>query len=132
VKKWDIFTKWDIIILIILIVISLVPEGIFLATSYYKTNNIYAEIRVDNKLYKKIPLNKDSYEDTITVSTDLGENVVQVHNKSIGIVQADCPDKICEKPGFISKPGQTLVCLPHKLVITIKGEAKQETDELSY
>ena len=41
--------------------------------------------------------------------------------QSIGIIDADCRDKICIKSGFISKPGQLSVCLPHKLMVEIKS-----------
>jgi hypothetical protein len=35
------------------------------------------------------------------------------------IQNADCPDKICAEHKPISKTGETIVCLPHKLVIEI-------------
>ena len=35
---------------------------------------------------------------------------------------ADCPDKVCVKTGKIKKPGQTIVCLPHRTVIEITGD----------
>jgi hypothetical protein len=34
---------------------------------------------------------------------------------------ADCPDKLCEKTGKISKNGETIVCLPHRVVVEIQG-----------
>ncbi len=33
--------------------------------------------------------------------------------------EADCPDKVCVGMRRISKSGETIVCLPHKLVIAI-------------
>lgn len=47
-------------------------------------------------------------------------------NGGISIEDADCPDKICLKQGFINKPGQSIICLPHKLVIEIIGDTKEE------
>ena len=35
---------------------------------------------------------------------------------------ADCPDKVCVKTGKIKSPGQTVVCLPHRVVIEITGD----------
>ena len=45
---------------------------------------------------------------------------------SIAIIDSDCPDKICIKSGFISKPGELLVCLPHKLMIEIKSNDNEK------
>ena len=39
---------------------------------------------------------------------------------------ADCPDKVCMNPSHIEKPGQSLVCLPHKVMIEIKGMAEDD------
>ncbi|HAP9081438.1 TPA: hypothetical protein IWD14_002472, partial [Enterococcus faecium] len=40
------------------------------------------------------------------------------------------PDQIAVRTGWISKPGQTSICLPHKLVISI--EKKESTDYYIY
>ena len=36
--------------------------------------------------------------------------------------EADCPDGYCEEQGKINNRTQTIVCLPHKLVVKIKTE----------
>ena len=42
---------------------------------------------------------------------------------------ANCPDKICEGHNKISYKGETIVCLPHKVVIEIVAdEATYELD----
>ena len=38
---------------------------------------------------------------------------------------ADCPDKLCEKTGKISKNGETIVRLPHRVVVEIQGGEAQ-------
>ncbi len=48
------------------------------------------------------------------------------------ILEADCPDKVCIKDGMIIKPGQSLVCLPNKVVVEIKGVKNAETDDVSF
>ena len=39
---------------------------------------------------------------------------------SVTVQDADCPDKICEKHRAINRTGETIICLPHKLVVEIK------------
>lgn len=124
--------KWDVIIIVALIIISLIPEGVMFITNSNKHSSLYVEVYSEGKLYKKLPLNKDSGKTTFTIDNELGDNVIEINNEQVKIIDADCPDKICVKAHAISKPGESLICLPHKLVVRIIGEGKQETDEVSF
>lgn len=55
-------------------------------------------------------------------SEDGGYNIVRVEQGRIGIVDADCPDKICVRQGFITNGVLPIVCLPHKLSIVITDD----------
>ena len=48
----------------------------------------------------------------------------------IKIVDADCKDELCIKQGSISKVGKTLICLPNELIIEIKGDEYDSSDDL--
>lgn len=126
------FKKWDIILIIFLILISFIPElilGTMLGKSY---NETYAEITVEGKLYKKILLSAHRGEKQFKIQTEDGYNLVIVKDDSIAIIEADCPDKVCIKPGFISKPGESLVCLPHKVMVEVKGDISSDDIITSY
>jgi hypothetical protein len=120
-KKNNIIKKCDIIIIIILLTLSFIPELIFGMVMNKSYNGTYAEITLDGELYKKIPLSEHRGEYKIKINTKYGYNVIDVIDASIGVIDADCKDKICIESGFISKPGESLVCLPHKLMIEIKS-----------
>ncbi|MCM8710345.1 NusG domain II-containing protein [Clostridium sp. SYSU_GA19001] len=120
----------DIVVIIVLIVIALVFSAIPFINSYKTYNAKYVEIEVDGKLYKKFLLD-NNHNERINIQTDLGKNIVDISNGKVKILDADCPDKICIKDGSIDKPGQILVCLPHKVVVQIKGQ-NIETDDLSF
>lgn len=123
--------KLDFIIIISFIIISLFFGIIFIYSSNKKYSAIYAEISIDGILYKTIKLNSNTNE-VIPVENKYGRNIIYIHDGKVKMTEADCPDKVCLKSGYIEKPGQTIVCLPHRLVIEIKGENKAETDDLSY
>ncbi len=55
-----------------------------------------------------------------------GENRFQVKDGRIACIYADCPDGICRKTGWICRETDTIVCLPHRLIVTILRQ--QETD----
>ena len=124
--------KWDVIIIIGLIIISFIPETVIFITTYNKYNSFYLEVYSKGNLYKKLPLKKDAEKITLTIDNELGTNVIEVNKSQVKITDANCPDKICVKAHAISKPGEVLICLPHKLVVKIIGEGKQETDEVSF
>jgi hypothetical protein len=130
IDRLTIFKKWDIIIIVALLCLSFIPElifGIVIGKSY---NGTYAEITLDGKLYKKVPLSEHSGDQKIEIKTSHGYNIIEIKDQAIRVLDADCPDKICIKPGFISKPGENLVCLPHKLIVTIKGYKNQDNNDI--
>ena len=45
----------------------------------------------------------------------------EVKNGAVSFVNASCPDRLCEREGFLSKAGQTAVCLPRKTILRISG-----------
>lgn len=55
-------------------------------------------------------------------------NTIVIENGQVWIDQADCPDKLCVKQGKISKSGQSIICLPHKLTILVQTDSRQEYD----
>ena len=121
--------KWDIVLLIALLLLSLLPEGVFILSGSDRTlEGTQAVVQVNGSVYKEIPLSEHHGTDTFTIQTNSGYNTVVVKDQTIGIVEADCPDKICIQEGFIRNPGETTVCLPHKVMIEIRSTATDEPD----
>jgi hypothetical protein len=124
--------KADVIIIVTLLVIAIGGLGVSKVLSNHKYANKYVEISIEGKLYQKVLIKDNSFKKTIKIKTALGTNVVEIENGGARMLDADCRDKICIKEGFKDKNGETIVCLPNKLVVEIKGEDKAETDEVSY
>ena len=54
----------------------------------------------------------------------LGEedyNVLVISNGKAVVTEANCGDHTCIRMGEICREGETIVCLPHRLVISIVG-----------
>ncbi|WP_300382559.1 NusG domain II-containing protein [Clostridium sp.] len=120
------FKKLDFVIICILMILSFLPEVILGATAGKSYNNTYAEVTVSGKMYKTIALSEHVGEDILEVKTDDGINIIKIKDNKIGIIEADCPDNVCMNPEYIENAGQSLVCLPHKLMIEIKGISDDE------
>ena len=52
-----------------------------------------------------------------------GTNVLVIEDGEAYLRYADCPDKVCVNTGKIKYEGQTIVCLPNKIAITVRGTA---------
>lgn len=124
------FKKLDFIIIITLFVLSFVPHfifGIILSKNYDST---YAVIEISGEHYKSIHLYPYSEDGTFIIKTPYGNNTVTIKDGSVQITEADCNDDLCVKQGKISKIGESIVCLPHKLIIEIKGDKDSSSDDM--
>ena len=84
-----------------------------------KKDGITAAVKVDGNIVYMLPLDKNA---SVTVEGyQGGSNTVVIENGTVYMKDADCPDKLCEKTGKISKNGETIVCLPHRVVVEIQG-----------
>ena len=63
------------------------------------------------------------------IQSEAGCNYLKIAAGKASIVQADCPDQICVHQPSISHIGETIICLPHKLVVEVTGDGKQEKGE---
>ena len=45
-----------------------------------------------------------------------------VENGKIFISKTECPDRICEKTGKISRAGEAIICVPQRVEIRISGD----------
>lgn len=48
-------------------------------------------------------------------------NMVVIRDGAVWMEEADCPDRLCINQGKIKKSGQTIICLPNRVMVTIKG-----------
>lgn len=75
-------------------------------------------VTVDGRIYGTYPLDEDN---TINIQNADGFNTVSIHDGQVSVTDADCKDKYCVKQGTISKNNESIICLPHKLVVEIAG-----------
>lgn len=67
-------------------------------------------------------------EDREILVEGLGNNTLEVSQGEAVMTYADCPDQYCVHHRPISKGGESIICLPNKVVISIKGGEEQEVD----
>ncbi len=104
---------------IILILVLLAGGIFFLLRTRMSPGGDTVVIRVDNEAIASFPLKENR---TYTVSNELGTNTIVIEDGMAYVTCADCPDRICESMGKISKPGEVIVCLPHRLIVEVTDE----------
>ena len=82
-------------------------------------------VTVDGDLYDQCPLSEDR---VIEIKNDAGEvtNTLLIHEGTVKMTNATCPDHYCLQQKKISHNGETIVCLPNRVVVTIADEASKE------
>ncbi len=116
--------KRDIILVLSMVIIA---AAAFLIINFaVKKDGSYAVIKVDGNVIKTQDLN--SGETTIEVNGyQGGVNKVVINDGKVSMTEADCPDELCVKTGKISRVGETIVCLPHRVVVEIKGSQDDDS-----
>ena len=77
-----------------------------------------AIVRVDGTEIWRIRL--DTPDAAYTVETNYGKYQVAVRNGRISVTAAPCPDRICVQHQPTDTIGDSIVCLPGRLTITIE------------
>ena len=80
---------------------------------------LYAVIQNSDGFYQMLSLGEDA---TVTVTGSLGTNIIEVANGRVRCLESDCSNQTCVKQGWVSGRGQTVVCLPHKLIVQVVAD----------
>ena len=116
--------KNDIILAVI--VITSAAIGLLLL-NIFKTEGVFAVVKIDGKETARYPLSVNT--EVVIETENNGKNTLVIEDNKAFMKDANCPDKICEGHSKISYKGETIVCLPHKVVIEIiADDSENELD----
>ncbi len=83
------------------------------------------DVAVDGQQIASYPLAENR---TVTIQGKGGANVLVIENGAAFIQDADCPDRLCVRQGKIDRSGQSVICLPHKVVVSVAGQPQEDVD----
>lgn len=105
-------------------VLVLVIAASFIGVHIYKSNDTgkhrIAVIKQNNAVVKKINLDQIVEPQRVEIGGNYKE-VILVEKGRIRFEEANCPDLVCVKAGWLTKKGDMAVCLPNKVSIKIEG-----------
>ncbi len=93
------------------------------------TEGAYVLVTVDGEIFGEYPLCEER-EVPIKIA---GETVnrLKIGGGAADMIWADCPDKLCVRQKPVSKENETIVCLPHRVVVTVEGAAENGFDSIA-
>ena len=112
--------------IIVIAAILLASVGLLLAMTLTKEEGSVVVVEIDGATVATYSLDRDG-----EYSLNGGTNVLVIEDGKAYLNYSNCPDHTCEKTGKIQYVGQTIVCLPNRLTITIKGEVSDGIDFVS-
>ena len=116
--------KADIILFIALVVIGLAASAALSLSHGEAGAGAKVVIESGGELYATYPLSEDR---TISVpAPGRGENVVEISGGTVSVTEASCKNQVCVRHGAISKTGESIVCLPNRLVVRIQSGSAEE------
>lgn len=85
-------------------------------------------VKIDGNDHKEFLLSEDV---DYTIGFEDGRyNKLVIKDGFAKIIEASCPDKICVNHQKIQKLGETIVCLPNKVMIEIESEDISDLDAI--
>ena len=113
--------KNDLIMIGVLIVMTAL---LFLGLFVFKKEGKLVVVSVDSVEVASFSLDKDLvYE---IEGYNGGRNTLVIEDGVAYVKDSTCPDHLCEYMGKISKVGQSVICLPNRVVVEIRGSKNAE------
>lgn len=82
-------------------------------------------VSIDGEEYGSWSLSEDC-----TVEIE-GTNRLRIVDGQADMVWADCPDQLCVHQKAITREGESIICLPNKVAVSVLGGREREVDAVT-
>lgn len=111
--------KADIILLILLVVIGVVST-VYVTAS--KSGGDTVLVEKNGELFGTYSLFEDKEIDVPAIDTITTDLHVSIKNGSVEVTESGCANQVCVKHSAISQTGESIICLPNRVVVKIEGK----------
>ena len=110
-----------IFIAALLIVTALAALALFL----FRAEGDTVIVTVGGEFFGEYALSENC---TVEIVGKNGRNLLVIQNGEASISEASCPDGICSSHRPISRSGESIICLPNKVVVEVHSQEKEQAD----
>lgn len=114
--------KNDLLLIVFLLAAVLLAA---FALVLFRSEGDTVAVTVDGRIFGEYPLNEDV---TVEIKNGDGYNILVIENCKARVERASCPDGICSSHRPISFGGESIICLPNKVVVEIRATDKNAPD----
>ena len=82
-------------------------------------------VTVNKTVFGEYPLDRDT---VVEIRTDGHLNILVIRDGHAFVESADCPDGLCAMHRPISRDGESIICLPNKIVISVSANGENTPD----
>ena len=125
-EKRSFLRRADVIVIASITVLSII---FLLFTFLFRKEGDYVDVEVDGVKIGEYYLSDDG-----SYILNGGTNTLVIENGEAYLINSNCPDHTCEATGISGKiryVGQTIVCLPNMLSVTVRGNSENGVDLVS-
>lgn len=115
----------DVIFIAVLLAVVTVAG---LAFFFLREEGASVRVEVDGEVIGTYSLSIDREIEILTGEDKTQRNLLVIRDGKASVTEASCPDGICAAHRSISRVGESIVCLPHRVVITVTGEDAKQPD----
>ena len=121
----------DIVIIALLVMLSFLPLAIFTyQNASANGDSMHVVVSADGEVVHEMELKNDHTREVYEFVDDQGhENTVVREGLIVYISDANCQDLLCVQQGQISEVGETLVCLPNRVLVEIVSDGVDIEDD---
>lgn len=111
--------------IIIAVVVAVVGVLAFFLYFVNGDSGKYVQIESAGEVVETFDLNEDIEK---TYDFDGDKNTLVIKDGKVTVTDANCPDGICVNHMPIHRSGESIICLPHKFVVTVVDKLSDDNE----
>ena len=108
--------------LVVLAVVLLAAAAAWLSYGGQNSDALTATVKHRGQVVAQVPLSSLTEEKTVTIDGTY-HLTVTLDRTGAAVTDSDCPGQDCLHTGRITRSGQSIVCLPEQVIVTLEGKA---------
>ncbi len=121
-------TLWDGLVALVVLALA-----VAVAMYVYGGQDVSAPLRAvitdHGEVVETVDLRRIDGEKTVVIDGDYTLSVT-VTAAGAAVTASDCPTQDCVHTGAVTRPGQTIVCLPAQVIVTLEGAPDAEAPDV--